>query len=44
MDMNIKFNQRINRIIASSLSLVMASLMMSVFPVFAEENESVDIY
>lgn len=37
-----KFNQRINRIIAGSLSLVMASSMMSMFPAFAEETESAD--
>lgn len=37
-----KFNQRINRIIAGSLSLIIASSMMSVFPAFAEETESTD--
>ncbi len=37
-----KFNQRINRIIADSLSLVMASSMMSAFPAFAEETKSAD--
>lgn len=42
MEANMKFNQRINRIIADSLSLVMASSMMSAFPAFAEETKSAE--
>lgn len=37
-----KISKKINRIIASSLSLAMVSSMTSVFPVFAETTESAD--